>query len=444
VKRLVASASLIVGAAGASALIYAWQPALEPIDPPSASSFASTVVRKGAELAAIGDCQVCHTAPGGRAFAGGLAMETPFGTIYSTNITPHAETGIGRWSLPTFRRALREGVDRTGQHLYPAFPYDHYTLISDADVEALYAFFMTREPVDAKAPPNDLPFPLNVRTMLAGWKLLFFRDERFVADASRDDQWNRGKYLVEGLGHCGACHSPRNLMGAEQRSRAFEGGEAEGWRAYALGRSSQSPVPWNEASLTQYLAEGFEPLHGVARSSMAVVASNLAGVARQDVAAMAHYLASFSRPGDPKAGNAAAAVSANPRGPGVMPQSAGVQAATPAASADEGARLYAAACASCHEGGRALPLGGVQLSLSTAVGGESPQNLISIVLDGLPASDGVSGPIMPGFGAVLTDRQLADLIRYLRGGISHRAQWPDLDSALRNARLARRAEGTTR
>src|SRR5262249_19589506 len=161
-----------------------------------------------------------HTAPGGRAFAGGLALPAPFGTIYSTNITPDEATGIGRWSEEAFRRALWEGVDHGGRHLYPAFPYDHFPLINERDVSALYAFHRTRAPVAATAPANKLPFPLNFRPLLAGWKLLFLHTGRFQPDRSQSEEWNHGAYLVNGLAHCGACHTPRNALGATQRNRA--------------------------------------------------------------------------------------------------------------------------------------------------------------------------------------------------------------------------------
>ena len=179
-----------------------------------------------------------------------------------------------RGSLQTRHRG---GVRRNGQHLSGPFLLDHFSQTTDEDIKALYAFFMSRDPVEAKVPPNELPFPINIRLVLAGWKLLFFRPARFVAELLAGDEglWNRGRYLVEGLGHCGACHTPRNLRGAEEESRTFEGGEIEGWRAYALGAASQSPIPWDEVSLTQYLTEGFHPLHGVARKSMAVVTGNL-------------------------------------------------------------------------------------------------------------------------------------------------------------------------
>ena len=435
---LIISAVVLGGVAGAGALIYAWHSAIDAIAPPAASSFDPAIVRRGAELALIGDCKTCHTAPGGRVFAGGLAMPTPFGTIYSTNITPEPETGIGSWSEAAFKRAMREGVDRSGRHLYPAFPYDHFTLTTDDDIKALYAFFMTRDPVKATAPANALPFPINVRLVLAGWKLLFLRERRLDPDPSRDEVWNRGRYLVEGLGHCGACHTPRNLMGAEEKIyRAFQGGEAEGWRAYALGAASQSPIPWNEAALGQYLSQGFHPLHGVARGPMAPVTDNLEGVSRQDVAAIAHYIASLSK-NDSMPAQASQLPQREARGPGAAPQSAGSQAATPAASTGPGSRIYASTCASCHESGRAVPLGGAYLALSTAIGGESAENLVNILLNGIPAADGTAQPVMPDFAGALTDAQIVDLVRYLRSHFAQKPDWPNVDEVIRTALTARR------
>jgi mono/diheme cytochrome c family protein len=432
-----AFAIVLIGAAAISgtAWIYAWQSPMVAIAPPSAGSFDPALVHEGGLLALVGDCATCHTVTGGAAYAGGLAMPTPFGTIYSTNITPDAETGIGRWSEQAFLRALRAGVDREGRHLYPAFPYDHFTLVSDNDGRALYAFFMSRDPVKAKARANELPFPVNVRLVLAGWKLLFLRQERFEADPARDATWNRGKYLVDGLGHCGACHSPRNLLGAEEKSRRFEGGEAEGWRAYALDITSQSAVPWDESSLADYLANGFHPLHGVARGPMASVVGNLGKIDRNDVNAMARYLASTA--GEPNKAHVVAR--ADPRAPGhtglgLLPQAAGAQVQTPAAFGEPGGDIYAAACASCHDSSRALPLGGIQLSLSTALSGESPTNLVNIVMQGVPAADGVTGPVMPGFADALGDGQLIDLVHFLRSRFAGKQDWEGTAEAIRKAR----------
>ena len=193
----------VVIAGAAAALAVTWRPAIAAVDPPAPQTFDSALVKHGRELAALGNCSDCHTAQGGGSFAGGLPVPTPFGTIYSSNITPDPETGIGRWSEDAFRRAMRSGVDRDGQHLYPTFPYDHFTNVSDQDDAALYAFLMTRPPVHAPERKNELRFPLDQRFVIAGWKLLFLRHGTFEPDGIKSAEWNRGAYLVEGLAHCG-------------------------------------------------------------------------------------------------------------------------------------------------------------------------------------------------------------------------------------------------
>ena len=211
-------AVLLVGGAVA-AFAIAWRPAMAAIDPPAKQSFDPALVKRGRELAALGNCNSCHTVRGAKNFAGGLPVPTPFGTVFSSNITPDPETGIGRWSEEAFRRAMRSGVDRDGRHLYPTFPYDHFTNVSDDDDRALYAFLMTREPVRAPARQNQLSFPFNQRPVIAGWKLLFLRPGAYRPDTTKSAEWNRGAYLVEGLAHCGACHTPRNALGAERVGR---------------------------------------------------------------------------------------------------------------------------------------------------------------------------------------------------------------------------------
>lgn len=178
--------AVVVAGAILIAAFFAWarHPAIDPIAPPDPHGLDTALVRRGAQLAALGNCNTCHTAPGGKSFAGGVAVATPFGTIYSTNITPDPETGIGNWSEAAFRRSMREGVDRAGRHLYPAFPYDHFTLLTDEDDHALYAYLMSREPVRAVAPHNELRFPFNLRIALAGWKLLFLPKGPFEPVAS--------------------------------------------------------------------------------------------------------------------------------------------------------------------------------------------------------------------------------------------------------------------
>ncbi|WP_225772344.1 cytochrome c [Inquilinus sp. Marseille-Q2685] len=407
---------IVGGAAGLAA--YAWRPPIDPVDPPAAAGFDPALVEKGAELASIGNCGTCHTAPGGRPFAGGLRLPTPFGTIVSTNITPDPGTGIGRWSEAAFGRAMREGVDREGRHLYPAFPYDHFTLVSDEDNRALYAFLMTRRPVEARAPANDLPFPLNQRFVLAGWKLLFLQPGPYRPDPARNAQWNRGAYLAEGLAHCGACHTPRNLFGAEETDRRFAGGDAEGWHAVPIGRGSPAPVPWTEESLFQYLRAGWHGLHGTAQGPMAPVADSLATVPEDDVRAIAAYVASVIGSPDAEArkrGDTLAEAAAVPAGPGTRPQSAGSQTVAAIPETENiGVKIYASACAACHESGRPAPFGGIDLRLSSAITADSPANLIRIIRGGVPPRNGAPAPIMPGFAAALSDRQLVALADHLR------------------------------
>jgi mono/diheme cytochrome c family protein len=423
----------------------AWRASIEPIAPPDARSFDPALVRRGAELAAIGNCNVCHSAPGGRSFAGSVALATPFGTIYSTNITPEPETGIGRWSEAAFQRSMRAGVDRAGRHLYPGFPYDHFTLVTDDDNKALYAYLMSREPVRSLAPANDLHFPFNMRIMLAGWKLLFLREGPYEPVGARSETWNRGAYLVEGLAHCGACHTPRNAWGAEKKDDRFAGGEAEGWAAYALNAQSPAPVPWNADALSDYLRNGWQEAHGVARGPMAPVVGNLASAGDAHVRAIATYMASVLGEPTPERRRQADALLARTRanGPGSKPISGDSE--TIAAQAGEqvgaaaGALIYASACATCHESGRPLPFGGVDLALSTAMQGPNAHNVINVVLAGLPAAEGERSPIMPGFSGALTDEQLVELIGYLRARFSDKPPWSDIAKDLHGARTAARS-----
>jgi mono/diheme cytochrome c family protein len=313
--RIIASVIGGVVLAGAAAgFAVTWRPAIAAIEPPAATSFDPALVKRGRELAAIGNCNDCHTVRGGKSFAGGLPVPTPFGTIYSSNITPDAGTGIGRWSEDAFRRAMRSGVNRDGQHLYPTFPYDHFTNVSDQDDAALYAFLMTRPPVNAPARANELSFPLDQRFVIAGWKLLFLRHGTFEPDSSKSAEWNRGAYLVEGLAHCGACHTPRNGLGAERPNAQFDGGDVDNWHAYAINANSAAPIPWNADALYAYLRQGWQPDHGTARGPMAEVVSNLSSVSESDVRAIATYMASVFGAPTPDRKNQAAEVLAREAG----------------------------------------------------------------------------------------------------------------------------------
>src|ERR1700739_2154077 len=219
---------------GLGFFLLAWRPSIAPIPPPSQSSFSSELVFKGETLSAIGHCAACHTQPGGQPFAGGYRINTPFGAIFGTNITPDPRTGIGSWSLEAFSRAMREGVARDGSHLLPAFPYYAFTKLSDDDVKALYAYLMTRQAVYNIVPANTLPFPLKIRAFQEGWKVLSFRSGRYKPDESKSTEWNCGAYLAEGLADCSGCHTPRNPLGAEEYRHAYAGAVIEGWIAPAL------------------------------------------------------------------------------------------------------------------------------------------------------------------------------------------------------------------
>ncbi len=411
VTLLAAGAFVAVAAAGTMAV--AWRPSILPIPPPPRTAFAPDPVARGATLAAVGDCAVCHTAEGGQPFAGGRPLATPFGTIFTTNITPDPDSGIGAWPEAAFSRAMREGVGRDGRHLYPALPYTHFTRATDADIAGLYAFLMTRTPVQATAPPPRLPFPLNVRATLAGWNLLFLDPGPWQPDPTHDAEWNRGAYLVEGVGHCGACHTPRNGLGAERSGRALAGGEADGWHAPALDATSPARIAWTVDALTTYLHTGFDGNHGAAAGPMGPVTQNLARVPEADVRAIALYIA---------AQNPAAAGS-------------DTQPARPAERAVAGDPVFAGACGGCHAADAPMTRAGApSLALSTAVNAPTSRNTVNVVLHGIPFREGVPAPFMPGFGASLSNEQVAGVVRYLRQRFSDRPAWTDVDEQVRQAR----------
>jgi mono/diheme cytochrome c family protein len=388
-----------------------WHPSIAPVQ--AHATFPAEQITRGAELAAVGDCAVCHTASGGQPYAGGRGVPTPFGTVYATNITPDADTGIGQWPLAAFQRAMRDGIDRSGRHLYPVLPYPHFTRASDEDIAAMYAFLMTRAPLSQRAPPNDLPFPLDNRALLAGWNLLYLKPGPWQPDPARDADWNRGAYLVEAIGHCGACHTPHNPLGAEKGSQALAGGQAENWYAPPLQSASPARQPWTEDSLANYLRTGFDAHHGAAAGPMTAVTEELASVPQADVRAMAVYIASLM----PKSGTGAVAER---------------DAGDPHTQA-----MFAGACGGCH--GADAPMtrdGAPSLALSTIVNAPTPQGAIQVILHGIPWREGKSAPYMPSFASALTDAQIADLAGYLRAKYSDKPAWSDLPAEVAKARGA--------
>ena len=430
---------VLLGLAGFTAA--AWKPSIDRVDPISAAAFDRALVAQGAKLAAIGNCSGCHGDGEMFGYAGGLALRTPFGTVYSTNITPDPSTGIGRWSQAAFSRAMREGVSRDGHLLYPAFPYDHFTRSTDQDLKALYAFLMTRQPVPAKSPPNDLVFPLGFRPLLAGWNLLFLDKTPWAPQIGRSAEWNRGAYLAEGLAHCGACHSPLNALGSEDPKRHFDGGEAEGWVAPALDAHSPSPQPWTVDQLTTYLRTGLVADHAIAGGPMHGVVEMLAQADEADVRAIAVYVQ--SQRGEPDGGKSAVAAASKARAGGPLamaPARAGSDAsANAAAPADPtltlGASVYANACASCHDRGRDTTSdGALQLPLAVALYEPDPRSLIHIVRDGIQPASLQPGRWMPGFAGSLDDTQLTALLTWLRRQAADAPPWPDLAAQVAKAK----------
>ena len=420
-------------------LAAAWHGEIEPVEPPQ--RFEPEQVERGANLAAIGDCAACHTAPDGKPYAGGFPLRTMYGTVYGSNITPEPETGIGRWSQAAFVRAMRDGVSRDGRHLYPAFPYDHFTRATDEDLNALYAFVMTREPVNLVPPAPDLAFPFNFRLLLAGWKMMFLDRGSFAGDPAQSAQWNRGAYLAETLAHCGACHTPRNLLGAERKRHHFAGGEAEGWHAPAINADSRAPVPWTEESLFRYLRYGTAERNEVAAGPMAAVVHNLAGASEQDVRAIATYIASLIGAPDEERQNRAAHALATARqnvGAADVEAQRGQPQGGNDAAIQAGGVIYAGTCGLCHGSAEraagAPSADALHLALSTSLTLQSPRNLIRIILQGIAPPDGERGAFMPGFYGALTDEQVAALVVYLRAAYTDRPAWTNVQREVRRVR----------
>jgi mono/diheme cytochrome c family protein len=421
-RRISIAVLVVVVLLGGGFFAWAWHGELPAEPRRDASAYDPAVVAKGASLAAIGSCAVCHTARNAPSFAGGYPVETPFGVVYGSNITPDRDTGIGAWSPAAFRRAMREGVDREGHHLYPAFPYDHFTGATNADLDAVYAYLMTREPVRRETPAPGLAFPFNIRLAAAGWKLLFLKRGEFVPDRSRSPEWQRGAYLAETFGHCSACHTPRNALGAEKRDEKYAGGIAEGWIGPALNASSPAPAPWTADAAFNYLRHGFDRAHGHVAGPMQEVVTHLRQANEGDVRAMATYIASLNGVAAPDAAEQARQNAMTREFP--IPGKATTGSSGNSAVGVNGAAIFAGACATCHHAGGNLPLSRpVPLGLSSAVNSADPRNLLQIVLSGIHPAPNERGAIMPAFSGTLTDAQIVALADYVREHFSGKTKW---------------------
>jgi mono/diheme cytochrome c family protein len=356
----------------------------------------SDLVTRGAYLTRAADCEACHSAPGGQPFAGGRAFVLPFGVLYSPNITPDQSTGIAGYSDNDWLRMLHEGVGRGGKHLYPAMPYPSFTGISDDDALAIKAYLMSLPPVAATIPANQLKFPFNQRWGMVFWNLINNPDARFQPDSTKSADYNRGAYLVEDLGHCGECHTPRNFMMAVKTSKQLAGANEEGWLAYNLTSDAGSGLGgWSDAQLEQYLSTGHADNHGPASGPMAeAVEDSLRYLTPADIHAIVVYLRAVpTQPGGPPA------VQVN---------------GTPLAASDTlGPRLFQDACAGCH-----LPNGQGRQSAWAALGGSQSAgdpagtNIIQVLTQGTNIETSQGTMFMHPFTGAYTDDELAALGNY--------------------------------
>jgi len=402
----------LVVAAAAGFAVLAYQPEMAAVARPDPGSFDKALVERGRVLANYGDCTACHTRPDGPPFAGNFPLRTPFGTIYTSNITPDTETGIGTWSKEAFRRSMKDGVNRKGHHLYPAFPYDQFTKVKDADIDAIYAYLMAAvAPVRETTRDNDLRFPFNIRAALAIWKALFLDKTPFQPDASKDAAWNEGGYLVEGLGHCAACHSPRNVMGA-RTTPAYGGGSAEGWYAPPLNKDNLSQQPWTKLELVTYLMDGWQAKHGMAAGPMTPVVDALHKQNEIDVFAIAAYVETL-RAGEKPIDQAAVRTAAlrlewgNPHAPPVPEEFRA------------GAKVFEARCAQCHRSNGAT----VPLALQTSIHAPVSDSVVQVIRDGIRPPTGALGRSMPAFGSQLSDAEINALVKFLRARFSTQPAW---------------------
>ncbi|KZC39269.1 MULTISPECIES: cytochrome c [Rhodanobacter] len=380
----------------------------------AADNTDAALLQRGQYLATAGDCVACHTAPGGKPYAGGLTVPTPVGDIISTNVTPSAGAGIGNYTEAQFRDAVRKGIRADGKHLYPAMPYTAYAQITDDDMHALYAYFMHGvAPVDSEPAPTRLPFPFNIRLSMAAWNLLFLDRKPFTPDPAKSEVWNRGAYLVRGLAHCSTCHTPRNLLMAERPSQALAGGMVGSWRAPNITADPDSGIGnWSEQDLVDYLRLGHARGKAQAAGPMAeAIEHSLQHLEPADLQAIATYLKTVPAQHDPAetrpvdSWGAAFDGIADQRGT-ALPDD-GEQW--------NGAQLYDAHCASCHQAsGEGSFDGGLPpLFHNTATGRADAANLVLVILDGIRWQTGDSGVRMPGFADALSDRQVATLGNYL-------------------------------
>ena len=381
-----------------------------------AQTAAADTVSRGAYLARAADCVSCHTAPGGAPYAGGYRLDTPFGYLLSPNITPDATTGIGLWTADDFWRALHQGVNRRGQDMYPVMPFDFYTRVTREDSDAIFAYLRSLPPAHNAVVVNHLRFPFDQRWSMAVWRELYFNEGSYRPDPAKSPAWNRGAYLVEGLGHCSACHSPRNALGGIEKDKAYTGASVDGWFALNLTSELHTGLgQWTAEQIAAYLKTGAVAGKTTALGPMALVVKNSTSqLSDADRAAMATYLKDIPAHSTLRQGKP-------------VPDPARAAAAS----------LYLEHCAGCHQaGGRGMPGVFPPLAGNGVVVAADPADILKVVLHGVPAQ-GRYVP-MPAFANLLSDQQAADLANYLRGS------WGNGAAANTTAAMAARVRASSR
>ncbi len=368
------------------------------------------LVKRGHDVALAGDCMPCHTSAPKQEFAGGLGLNTPFGVIYSPNITPDDATGIGKWTFDDFKRAVHDGIRADGAYLYPAMPYTAFTKIEDDDLKALWAFLRSLKPINKPQKANGLGFPFNIRDMMFFWRVLFFDEGYFKPEKDKSAAWNRGAYLVEALAHCNACHTPRNLMGATIPSERFEGAQIDTWYAPNITEKALKEVnKWDKAKFVDFLKKGAAPNSTTLGPMNIVVHDSLSKLKESDIEAIATYMLN------------------DDTGQGETVEPAKVAKLTPKEES-KGTALYDSHCAMCHqktgEGmtGKVPPLAG-----NPTVEATDPYNILSVVLQGVHARDGYLA--MPSFANELSNQDISDIANYVRITWGNRSE-PDVTPSM--------------
>jgi mono/diheme cytochrome c family protein len=402
-KKLLTGLLAVASLVAAAAALLAWLNLRDEIDvrvPVATITPSDTRLARGAYLARAGNCMGCHTARGGPAYAGGRGIDTPFGTVFSSNLTPDEKTGIGSWSPAHFWRAMHNGRSKDGRLLYPAFPYPNFTQVTREDSNALFAYLGGLPAVEQAPPPHALRFPYDSQAALAVWRALYFKPGVYEADTQRSAEWNRGAYLVRGLGHCAACHTARNALGASSEALDLAGGliPMQNWYAPSLSSPHEAGVgDWDREHIVALLKTGVSPRASATGPMAEVVLRSTQYLSDADLGAVAQFLKELAPP----------ATLAPPAAPVAQ-----------ASVLTQGAKLYEQHCAQCHgEQGRGVPNAYPALTGNRAVTMPQTANLVQIVLNGgyAPATEGNPRPFgMPPFVLELSDSEVAAVLTYIR------------------------------